>query len=66
VREYWLVDPGSETVGIYVGVNGAFEPMESGAAGRLRSRLLDGLEFDLRAAFDPETALREAARLVRT
>lgn len=66
VREYWLVDPSAETVEIYTGANGAFERMESGAAGRLQSRLLDGLAFDLRATFDPETALLEAARLVRT
>jgi Uma2 family endonuclease len=66
VCEYWLVDPNAETVEIYVGANGAFERMESGATGRLRSRVLDGLEFDLRAAFDPESALLEAARLVRT
>jgi Uma2 family endonuclease len=65
VQEYWLVDPSAETVEIYVGANGAFDRMESGSAGRLRSRLLEGLEFDLRAVFDPETALREAARLVR-
>lgn len=63
VRDYWLVDPGTETVEIYAGTNGAFEQIETGSAGRLRSCLLEGLEFDLRAAFDPETALREATRL---
>ena len=59
VREYWLVDPSAETVEIYVGANSAFEWMEMGPAGRLRSRLLEGLEFALRATFDPETALLE-------
>ena len=63
VREYWLVDPSAETVEVYAGANGAFERVETGSAGRVRSRLLEGLEFDLRAIFDPETALREAARL---
>src|SRR5690242_13197521 len=63
VREYWLVDPSAETVEIYVGVNGAFERLETGSGGRLQSRLLEGLEFDPRAPFDSETALREAGRL---
>jgi Uma2 family endonuclease len=64
VHEYWPVDPSAEMVEIYVGVNGAFERIEMGTAGRLRSRLLEGLEFDLRATFDTGLALLEAARLV--
>ncbi|MBW0001260.1 MAG: Uma2 family endonuclease [Verrucomicrobia bacterium] len=62
VREYWLVDPRAETVEIHAGANGAFERVESGETGRLRSRFLEGLGVDLRAAFNPESALREAAR----
>src|SRR5689334_25091305 len=46
VREYWLVDPSAETVEIYAGANGAFEWLETGLGGRLRSRLLEGLEVD--------------------
>ena len=43
VREYWLVDPGTETVEIYAGANGTFERVEPGGAGRLRSRVPDDM-----------------------
>ena len=55
VREYWLVDPGTETVEVLtLGQNG-LEPYRSYRMGdTLASPLLEGLELELKGIFSQE------------
>jgi Uma2 family endonuclease len=51
VDEYWIVDADSRSVAILHRVGGAFGAEEMVTSGRLRSRVLAGLEFDVAELF---------------
>ncbi|MBS0656776.1 MAG: Uma2 family endonuclease [Verrucomicrobia bacterium] len=64
VQEYWLVDPERETLELHVAEGGAYPAVEPRREGRVRSEVLGGWEFDLRAIFDEERQAAEARAIL--
>lgn len=53
VAEYWIVDPGDESIEQYVLREGAYVLAVKVKTGPIRSAVLDGFEIPVRAVFDP-------------
>jgi Uma2 family endonuclease len=55
VKEYWLVDPKSETVQVLVLENGKYEDFDFGEIGvknMVKSQVLTGFELDIQTIFE--------------
>jgi Uma2 family endonuclease len=52
VQEYWIVDPGAESVTVLALVNDRYEPVARDAEGRIVSRVLLGLALNLDKVFE--------------
>src|SRR5205823_5344562 len=57
VREYWIVDPATETIEQYLERGGHFELVGKFKDGVIRSVAIEGFELPVRAAFDEQENL---------
>lgn len=64
VEEYWVVDPARETIEQHLAVDGVYGRVEPAMAGALRSRVLPGFDFEVRAAFDADLNAAALARIL--
>lgn len=64
VGEYWIVDPSKRIIEQYLLSGDEYELEFKGRTGRVKSHVIDGLEFPIRAAFDPKENLRAIAQIM--
>jgi Uma2 family endonuclease len=64
IREYWLIDPETETIEQYELADEAYVLRIASRSGTLRSLVLPGFEIPIRAVFDESANLAELRRLL--
>jgi len=64
VGEYWIVDPAKRTIEQYLLGDDEYKLEFKGRTGRIKSRMIEGLEIPVRAAFDAKENLRQIAEIV--
>lgn len=65
VGEYWIVDPEAESIEQFITEGGNYELVAKQQNGSVSSRVIDGLVFPVRAAFDDQENLQALRTLMQ-
>jgi Uma2 family endonuclease len=64
VGEYWIVDPAKRTIEQYLLSGDQYELEFKGRTGRIKCKVIDGLDLPVRAVFDSKENLKAIAQIV--
>jgi len=64
VGEYWIVDPAKRTIEQYLLTGDQYELEFKGRTGRIKCKVIDGLDLPVRAVFDSKENLKAIAQIV--